>query len=260
MLNCKKYLVLALIFGNNYLCAMNIQHIKDKHVYDRCKRYTDVIKNEQNDVLSVIVTTDQYKNRKTLFPSVMTNDALRAMLKDVYINGKLCARSSTVKYIKHPKSSIVIAMAKDADEKIVTAYPILRYISLQEIQVEDEQKELYIATVGSQKISSLVYDLKKMAMPGIFLGYRQLSNDTAVLVTDISSSYTDELFFGVQNNRGSILIETLCNVLHNKVHKTLTFSSVDDEDTDSHSGESLLDNDGYNSDDDIKAMEEYFTR
>ncbi len=194
--------------------AMNLDHILATHLYNDKVKYQDVVKNDQNNVRSVVYPNNAYKitgQRKTIFPESMTAESLEKELQYIYNTGTVLCKTKTIQYIQHPISSLIVGMSKnkkDYSDLISTAYPVLRYISLHEIESCD--KNIYIAHAKSKdskelvKIERSAADIKALAPKGVYIGS---SLTKEIVVTDIAADFTELLFSGKINERGSILVE-----------------------------------------------------
>lgn len=212
MLNFKKYALLMILLQFGSVDAMNLGHIINCHVYNDNKKYTDIVKNSETGVISAI----SMDNRKTIFPENMTKESLEKELLYTWSNGEILAATDTLKYIRHPYSKLVIGIAKNASDNIVTAYPVLKYIPLSAINDVDKDVSIYIATVHNKKnktakrVSSTVGEIKERRYSCTPLAVRWTSDDEGVAVVDISAYYTDAIYSGIKNERGSILVEVEC--------------------------------------------------
>lgn len=109
------------------------------------------------------------------------------------------------------KHLIVVAMARHSSDAIVTAYPVLRYITFGEIDGMNKKKSLYIATNNTTKkhVKTKISDIELMTQKdsgSVFVGVG-VHGDEVFSVVDISSHYTHDLFLGVKSQRSSILVE-----------------------------------------------------
>ena len=205
---------------------IHLDHIIENHLYRRDANRINIIVNDSNGVMGEFIPNLKFPSYKpaykTKFPMNMTEENLKENLMEIYNNGELLGGRvwPNLKYIRCQLTNIVVGIAKDEFRNtIVTAYPIFKYISLGDIENVDNDSSIYIATVcnlnkvtrkpESIYVSSKVSDLKAIKVPTKHrdcMSYRQEVGYT-VYIKDISSLYTDTIFEGVKNDKGSILLE-----------------------------------------------------
>lgn len=216
MMTLNKYTLLLILFQFSCVYPMNLGHIINCHVYNGDKKYTDIVKNSENGVISAV----NMHHRKTIFPETMRKNSLEKDLLYTWQRGEVLAETPTIKYIRRPYSNLVIGMAKNSSGNIVTAYPVLKYIPLSFMHGANKDLPIYIATVydennkKAKNVSSKVSEIQKIGPQGIFVGFRWTPSNEGIAVMDISSYYTNEIFSGIENERGSILVEVECIVIN----------------------------------------------
>lgn len=229
MSTLKKYIGLIFLLQGGCVYSMNtdpvdaidIKHITrpgQGHLYNMSLIKIGVITNKDNGVLSVLVDINK---RKTIFPKGITRDNLEDNLMEICQNGEFLGNGLDIntKYIRLGKLVVVIVKGarEELENTIRTAYPILRYISLDEIENADNDLEVYIATVYKKNkktnksewkdINSVASDIKTIRDSSNIIAYRKENEGREICIKDISLYYSAEIFGVERFSRGSILLE-----------------------------------------------------
>lgn len=192
-------------------------HITKTHWYDKNIRYKNLVKNKDTKVLSV--KKNEYSDdRKTTYPKENDKKAVIDATLECSKAGHLLfsydqTDGNKVEYKQlKSKQSFVTVFVKDSADKIKTAYPALRYISAEEL--EKDCNSIYLATVLNKdndpvNVNCSVEIIKKASRDGVFLASHYChSTGKQKYLVDISKSFTKSLFYGKEEIRGSILVET----------------------------------------------------
>jgi len=202
-----------------------LKHLGEIHCHNSDATYRDIVWNNKTGVSSVRYTDTKrdYLNgqRKTVFPQGMDNKYVSQLIaltiKDTPLFEHAQNTGDTVQYkqINVGKSSLPCVVVKNKVGNLVTAYPGLRYISLQELSEHGDTDSLYIATYRDKKtgnkinLNTTVQDIKKLSRSGAFLALRDNpSGFGKEYLVDISQFFTNHIFYGTEEKRGSILVET----------------------------------------------------
>ncbi|MBP6870127.1 hypothetical protein KBC04_04545 [Candidatus Babeliales bacterium] len=218
-----QYVFVVFFLQFSFICGMSEyqkSHVATTHVYDKKAQYSDIIKNEKTGVLSCVKTDEQL--RKTLFPTTQDKNTISQTVLAYAQTGKLLfvneqknnAFQKRVEYKQHPVyADFVAGIVKNSENKITTAYPILRYISLQELADKNDNDLVYLGTVKNKegkdsKVECTVQAIKNAAHQGVFLAERTCkATGNKQKLVDISKYLTNSLFYGKEEKRGSILVE-----------------------------------------------------
>lgn len=193
MLNFKKYIVLFLFFSTVLLQALphnTKKHIEDRHIFNKDQKYFDLIKNKLNGVISAI---NEDGDRKTFFPITFDKDMIFKLIDKCDKSACLCSnetndKARVVQYKQEGVGTITYVKSSQAD-KIITAYPILRYISQEELSSKASTDKIYLATIKNSKnefedIEYTVEQINKFTKNG----YKMGKNDKKdIYLLDISS-------------------------------------------------------------------------
>lgn len=193
MLNFKKYIVLFMLLSVVLLQALPNdikKHIEDRHIFNKDQKYSDQIRNKLNGVISAI---NEKGDRKTFFPINFNEDTIFELIDKCDKSACLCSnqtndKARVVQYKQEGVGTITYVKSFQAD-KIITAYPILRYISKEELSSKASTDKVYLATIKNNKnelkdIECTVEQINKFTKNG----YKMGGNDKkGIYLLDISS-------------------------------------------------------------------------
>ena len=222
----RKYILYALLFPASLMCGQQKFHVYEAHCHDPKATYVDVIENTVNGVASIVYKKKNPKwlegQRKTLFPKQMQDKNFDNAITYCSKKGNCLFRhdqinSTTGRFVEYRQDlynkALVFAFVKEQSGKIKTAYPMLVYISLDDLNQKDPSDLIYIGTVKDQKSNKFcdcnltVFDIERVSHDGVYLGHRYLDGRIQYLV-DISKALGTDFFYGKEEERGSIVVET----------------------------------------------------
>ena len=216
---------------NSIFCPVLNRHVRDAHLLDKDRfNYPEPVKNKNEEVFSAY-TADKKNNivasRKTFFPPNMQErkDFEDRLCGIIYNRCSLFIHRQSknllgrrVEYKQDSSAQLTIAVVKNEQNVVTTVYPLLRYISAEELSTKEKEvanqiskNEIYIATqcTKNKNIDSVatVEFIKNASRDGVFLGVSTDKNKKKSYLVDISKAFSS-LFHGQIVDRGSITVET----------------------------------------------------
>ena len=219
-----KYITCLLMLPMSLIAVLD-QHVYDVHCYDPKAIYKNEIANKYNGVMSAINTKKDPKSfeghRKTLFSKKIYDKNFDAIIMNCAQNGFLLFKNDQKKcvdgrYVEYRQDKInkelVLGIVKERSAGIKTVYPILRYISLQDLANKKPSDNIYIGSIHEEKKDLDCYmtvaSIEKASHCGLYLSHRNLENGKILYLVDISKTIKPDFFYGDHEERGSILVET----------------------------------------------------
>jgi hypothetical protein len=194
-------------------------HIQETHFLKNKKaQYVDVVKNKDTQVISAVLARSNM--RKTFFPDDMVSELqFDNKINELITHGNLLyadlqlsnVQGRRVEYRTDGSHKVLYGIVKNKAQDVPTVYPILRYISQQELAGKKDTDRIYLATrVEANKTTNvfgLVKDIKDASRDGIYLGISQDVHNQPTYLVDISQIFP-QVFYNESVQRGSLTVQT----------------------------------------------------